>query len=279
MKLVARTFLPALAPFARGTVTRCRRSRPWWPGAGPALAFAACMLLLASSAFAQGTVTIYGTVADKSGGVLPGVEVTITNTLTGAARAVVTNETGGYVVAQLPVGVYQVRAQLDGFKSFVQDQIKVQVDENRQVKIVLEVGALTESVSVRAEVTQVDSRTGSIREVVDALRIVELPLNGRNPLQLTRLVAGSGGVAAKDQGQNETVSINGARSNSNNYQLDGGDNHDPYFNAPAVFPNPDALDEFSIQTNSYGADRGRNAGAFMTAVTKSGTNQFHGTLF
>jgi hypothetical protein len=153
------------------------------------------------------------------------------------------------------------------------------VDENRQVNIVLEVGELTESVSVQSDITQVETRSGSLREVVDAQRIVELPLNGRNPLQLTRLVAGSGGVAAKDQGQNETVSINGARSNSNNYQLDGGDNHDPYFNAPAVFPNPDALDEFSIQTNSYGADRGRNAGAFMTAVTKSGTNQFHGTVF
>lgn len=235
--------------------------------------------LLAAHAMAQGTVTIYGTVSDKSGAVVPNVEITITNTLTGASRSVKSNDTGNYVAAQLPVGVYSVRAQMQGFKSFVQDKIQVQVDENRQVNILLEVGSLTESVEVQAEVTQVETRSGSIREVVDSARIVELPLNGRNPLQLTRLVAGSGGVAGKDQGQNETVSINGARTNSNNYQLDGGDNHDPYFNAPAIFPNPDALDEFSIQTNSYGADRGRNAGAFMTAVTKSGTNQFHGSLF
>ena len=241
--------------------------------------FALCLVLLASSAFAQGTVTIFGTVQDKTGSVVPGVDVTITNTLTGAARAVKSNDTGNYVASQLPVGVYSVRAQAQGFKTFVQEKIQVQVDENRQVNIALEVGSLSESVEVQAEVTQVETRSGSIREVVDSQRIVELPLNGRNPLQLTRLVAGSGGVAAKDQGQNETVSVNGARTNSNNYQLDGGDNHDPYFNAPAIFPNPDALDEFSIQTNAYGADRGRNAGAFMTAVTKSGTNQFHGTLF
>jgi hypothetical protein len=96
---------------------------------------------------------------------------------------------------------------------------------------------------------------------------------------LQYLVAGSGGVTARDQAQNPAVSINGSRANSNNYQLDGGDNHDPYFNRPAVFPSPDALEEFSIQTNSYGADRGRNAGAFMAAVTRSGTNEFHGTLF
>jgi len=275
MKLVARTF----PPFARGTVARCGKSRPWWPGVGLALTFVGCVLLLTPAAFAQGTVTIYGTVSDKGGGIVPGAEVTVTNTLTGASRTIISNETGGYVAGQLPVGVYQVRVQLQGFKSFVQDQIQVQVDENRQVNIVLEVGELTESVAVRAEVTQVEFRSGSLRDVVDSQRIVALPLNGRNPLQLTRLVAGSGGVAAKDQGQNETVSINGARTNSNNYQLDGGDNHDPYFNAPAVFPNPDALDEFSLQTNSYGADRGRNAGAFMTAVTKSGTNQFHGSVF
>ncbi|MEK7404155.1 MAG: hypothetical protein AAB225_03525, partial [Acidobacteriota bacterium] len=114
---------------------------------------------------------------------------------------------------------------------------------------------------------------------VDSDRIVGLPLNGRNPLQLQYLVAGSGGRSDQGQAQNESVSINGSRTNSNNYMLDGGDNHDPYFNTPAIFPSPDALQEFSIQTNAYSADRGRNAGAFMNAVTKSGANTLHGTLF
>ncbi len=114
---------------------------------------------------------------------------------------------------------------------------------------------------------------------MDSRRITELPLNGRNPLQLQYLVAGAGGRAGQGQAQNASVSINGSRTNSNNYQLDGGDNHDPYFNTPAIFPSPDALEEFSIQTNAYSADRGRNAGAFMAAVTRSGSNEFHGTLF
>jgi hypothetical protein len=229
--------------------------------------------------FAQGNVTIFGTISDQSGAAVPAVSVQVVNRQTGAARETKTDSSGGYVLSQLPIGAYTLTAETQGFKKFVQDDIQVQVDENRRVDVRLEVGSVAESVEVKAEVTQVETRSGAIREVVDTKRIVELPLNGRNALQLQYLVAGAGGVAARDQAQNASVSINGSRTNSNNYQLDGGDNHDPYFNTPAVFPNPDALEEFSIQTNSYGADRGRNAGAFMSAVTRSGTNQFHGTLF
>ncbi|MGH9627162.1 MAG: carboxypeptidase regulatory-like domain-containing protein [Bryobacteraceae bacterium] len=228
---------------------------------------------------AQGSVTIFGNVTDSTGAAVPGVSVQVTNAQTGATREVKSDASGNYVIPLLPIGTYTLRAEAQGFKSFVQDSIAVQVDENRQVNVALEVGAVTESIEVKAEVTQVETRSGAIREVIDSQRIVELPLNGRNPLQLQYLVAGAGEVAASGQAQNESVSINGSRTNSNNYQLDGGDNHDPYFNTPAVFPNPDALEEFSIQTNAYGADRGRNAGAFMTAVTRSGTNDFHGTLF
>ncbi len=227
----------------------------------------------------QGSVTIFGSVTDSSGAVVPGVAVTVTNTATGVARSTVSDATGNYIVSQLPIGVYSLKAEAQGFKAFLQENIRVQVDENRQINIVMQVGALTESISVAAEITQVETRSGSLREVVDSERIIELPLNGRNPLQLQYLVAGSGGRAGQDQAQNESVSINGSRTNSNNYMLDGGDNHDPYFNTPAIFPSPDALQEFSIQTNAYSADRGRNAGAFMNAVTKSGANTLHGTLF
>ncbi|MCL4850075.1 MAG: TonB-dependent receptor [Bryobacteraceae bacterium] len=229
--------------------------------------------------FAQGTVTIFGTVRDVSGAVVPGAEISVSNTATGAVRTTATNASGDYVVSQLPNGSYNLRVQADGFKSFVQDGIAVQVDENRRVDANLQVGSVNESVEVAAELVQVETRSGALREVVDSQRIVELPLNGRNPLQLQYLVAGVGAIGSKDQAQNSSVSINGSRTNGNNYQLDGGDNHDPYFNSPSIFPSPDALDEFSVQTNSYGADRGRNAGAYMAAVTKSGTNQFHGTVF
>ncbi len=236
-------------------------------------------LSAAALAWGQGSVTIFGSVADSSGAVVPGVNITATSTDTGLSRSTTSDATGNYVLPRLAVGAYTLKAEAQGFKTWMQENIHVQVDENRQVNITMQVGALTESISVAAELTQVETRSGTLREVVDSARIVELPLNGRNPLQLQYLVAGAGGRADQGQGQNETVSINGARTNSNNYMLDGGDNHDPYFNSPAIFPSPDALQEFSIQTNAYAADRGRNAGAFMNAVTKSGTNRLHATLF
>jgi outer membrane receptor protein involved in Fe transport len=234
---------------------------------------------LAAGLFAQGSVTIFGTVKDASGSVVAGVPVTILHLETGQARNTTSNERGEYVATALAIGNYTVTAELKGFKKFVQTGITVQVDENRQVPITLEVGDVAESVTVEAEIVQVDTRTGTLREVVDSRRIVELPLNGRNALQLQQLVPGAGAIAAPGQGQNSTISINGSRQNGNNYVLDGGDNHDPYFNSPSIFPPPDALEEFSIQTNSYSAEYGRNAGALMNAVTRSGTNQLHGSLF
>jgi hypothetical protein len=228
---------------------------------------------------AQGTVTIYGTVTDAGGGAVVGTTVTATNTATGSSRRGASGADGGYVISQLPIGVYTVTAESPGFKKFVQDQIRVEVDENRRVNVQFQVGAVTESITVQAEAAQVETRSGSLHEVIDSARIVELPLNGRNPLQLQYLVAGAGGIVTAGQEENDSVSINGSRPNSNNYTLDNADNHDPYFNTPSIFPNPDALEEFSLQTSSYSADHGRNAGAVMNAVTRSGTNQLHGTLF
>ncbi|MPY89712.1 MAG: hypothetical protein GEU99_17545 [Luteitalea sp.] len=246
---------------------------------------AICFLITLASglaplpAFSQGSVTIFGTVTDTTGAMVPGAMITAANTQTGLERETVSDTQGSYAIAQLPVGIYRVTVEIEGFKTFVQDGIQVQVDENRRVNVVMVIGELAESVTVAAQTAQVDTRTGALREVIDAARIVELPLNGRNPLQLQYLVAGAGGRTPQGQTQNESVSINGSRSNANNYALDGADNHDPYFNTPAVFPSPDALEEFSLQTSSYSAEHGRNAGALMNAVTKSGTNALHGTLF
>jgi hypothetical protein len=202
-----------------------------------------------------------------------------THSQTGAVRQTAADAEGGYVFVQLPVGEYSVRASAPGFKESVQNGILVQVSENRRADFALQVGQVTERIEVAAQAAQVETRTGTIGEVIDSKRIAELPLNGRNPVQLQLLVPGVGRRGGRDQQQNETVSVNGSAFRGNNYALDGGDNHDPFFNTPAPFPNPDALQEFSIETNGYGADKGRNAGVFVSAVTKSGTNQFHGTLF
>lgn len=237
------------------------------------------MLLLPVSLFSQADVTIFGSVTDSSGAVVPQAEITVSLLETNFSRSTRSDAAGNFTLPALSNGSYTLRVTATGFRSYVQKEIVTQVGENRRVDVRLEVGNVTEAIEVVAETQQVETRSGAIREVVDSKRIVELPLNGRNPLQLQQLVPGVGARLAADQGQNGTLSINGSRGNANNYQLDGGDNHDPYFNSPAIFPSPDALDEFSIQTNAYGADKGRNAGAFMTAVTKSGTNQFRGTLF
>ncbi len=236
-------------------------------------------LVLAQALRAQGTGTVFGTITDRSAALVPGARITLTNRGTGITRNAESAATGGYVFSQVPAGAYELKAEASGFKAHLETDIALRVDENRQINVLLEVGQVSESVSVTAENVQVETRSGALKEVIDAKRIVDLPLNGRNPLQLQYLVAGSGAQADRGQGQNGTVSINGSRTNSNNYQLDNADNHDPFFNSPSVFPSPDALEEFSLQTSSYGADRGRNGGAFMTAVTKSGTNQFRGSLF
>jgi outer membrane receptor protein involved in Fe transport len=239
-----------------------------------------CLLMSGTALlYGQGSVTIFGTVTDASGAAVSGATVTVLSTETGAARQTMSSVDGGYVISQLPIGLYSVSAEATGFKKFVLGNIRVAVDENRRVNIELQVGAITESVTVQAEAAEVETRSGALREVIDSARIVELPLNGRNPLQLQYLVAGSGGINSAGQEQNDSVSINGSRPNTNNYTLDGADNHDPYFNTPSIFPNPDALEEFSLQTSSYAADRGRNAGAIMNAVTRSGTKVLHATLF
>jgi hypothetical protein len=234
--------------------------------------------LTAVSLYGQGSATIFGTVTDPTGAAVAGANITATNSATGVARQTTSGSDGNYVISQLPIGAWSFAAEASGFKRFVQS-IQLQVDENRRVNAQLQVGGISESVTVQADAAQVETRTGTLHQVIDSSRIIELPLNGRNPLQLQYLVAGAGGVVTAGQEQNDTVSINGSRPNTNNYTLDGADNHDAYFNSPSVFPNPDALAEFSLETNSYAADRGRNAGAVMNAVTRSGTNTLHGSLF
>jgi hypothetical protein len=247
----------------------------------PALALAA-LILLPLILSAQGTVTIYGTVTDPSGAAIGGAKVTITNEATGQSRDTVSAADGNYVVPDLSVGSYRLNVTASGFKGYLQNDIHVQVDENRRVAVQMTLGGVNESVTVAADVAQVETRSSALRQVVDSARIVELPLNGRNPLQLQYLVAGSSALSDPSGGQalnNQSVSINGMRANSNNYSLDGADNQDPFFNTPSVFPNPDALEEFSLQTSNYSAELGRNAGGAMNAVTRSGGNELHGTVF
>ena len=203
---------------------------------------------------------------------------------TNAETAAVSNDEGVYVLRGLPVGRYTVVAERQGFQAARTTNLVVRVNEDVRLDIGLKVGAVTETVTVSGTATTVDTTSGTLRTVVDQERIENLPLNGRNTTQLMTLVAGvlpdrSDLTSGATYPGTQPVSSSGARGNTTNYVLDGGSNNDHYSNGPNPMPNPDALQEFSVQTNSFSAEYGRNVGAIVNAVTRAGTNQFHGLGF
>ena len=228
----------------------------------------------------QATGLVVGVVQDATGGIMPNAAVRATNELTGLEWSTTSGQTGRFHFPRLPVGRYRVECTHPGFRRFVSESFRLEADQNRELVVKLEVGAATETVTVSGSVSQVDTVSATIREVVDQKRIAELPLNGRNPLQLVLLVPGA--VTAPGDSslnRNDAIAVNGGRGTATNYMLDGGDNNDPQQNVGAIVPNPDALEEFSVLTNNFSAEYGRNSGAVVNAVTKSGTNEFHGSLW
>ncbi|HEY6400091.1 MAG TPA: carboxypeptidase regulatory-like domain-containing protein, partial [Blastocatellia bacterium] len=239
-----------------------------------------------SNAYAQGAPTgvITGMVKDQSGAVVAGARITAVNPGTSASFQTVANDTGIYILRALPVGSYRVTAEKEGFKKAAQEGVVVRVNEEVRLDVTLSVGAVSEVQTIVSQATTVDTISSTLKSVIDQRRINELPLNGRNPTSLMLLVAGvqqdrSDLTSGATYPGVSPVSSNGARGNTTNYVLDGGSNNDHYSNAPNPTPNPDALQEFSVQTNNFSAEYGRNLGAVVNAVTKSGTNQFHGSAF
>src|SRR5688572_19688382 len=239
------------------------------------------LLLTAGAAWAQGTAQLSGTVRDESGAVLPGVTVTATQTDTGLVRTAVTDETGGYLLTNLPTGPYRLEVALQGFKTYVQTGIVLQVGGTPTVNAVLGVGALEESVTVEAAAPLVDVRSAGISTVVDNEAILELPLQGR---QVTDLIVLAG--AAVQTGPTERgvpggvyISVAGGLPGGVAYTLDGAEHNNPQSNAGLPMPFPDALQEFQVATSGLSAENGVKSGASVNAVTKSGTNAFHGGGF
>jgi len=240
------------------------------------------LCICSSIVWAQSTAQISGTVMDQSGAVLPGVEVTATETETGLTRSVVSNETGSYVLPNLPVGPYRLEAGLPGFRKFTQTGIVLQVGSNPAINIGLEVGQASETIEVQANAALVETRATGVGQVIDNVRVLELPLNGR---QVTELIILSGAaVGGGTQGTNRTwptdvISVGGGLNNGLTYLLDGGTHNDPYGNLNLPLPFPDALQEFKVETSAVPAQYGQHSAGAMNAVTKSGTNDFHGDLF
>lgn len=232
--------------------------------------------------FAQSTAQMSGAVKDQTGAVLPGVEVTATQTDTGIARTAVTDETGSYVLANLPLGPYRLEAALPGFRSYAQTGIVLQVGSNPVINAVLEVGQVSDQIEVQADAVMVETRSTGVGQVIDNVRVLELPLNAR---QVSELILLSGAaVAGGAQGTNrnyptESISVGGGMNNGLTYLLDGGTHNDPYNNLNLPLPFPDALQEFKVETSAVPAQYGQHSAGAVNAVTKSGTNAFHGSLF
>ena len=247
--------------------------------------FSAVVLILfltSDVASAQATAQLNGRVTDESGALLPGVTVTATQTDTGFTRSAVTDESGAYVMANLPLGPYKLEVMLQGFKTYVQTGIVLQVGATPTVNATLGLGNLEETVTVDAAAPLVDVRSAGISEVVEQARIVELPLQGR---QVTDLIVAAGGavntgrVSALSTSGSVAISVAGGLRSGVEYQLDGAAHNSPHDNANLPFPFPDALQEFSVSSGGLAAATGMHSTAAVNAVTKSGTNELHGNGF
>src|SRR5258708_2258849 len=261
---------------AIGEQSRMRTSRhkPW---------LFILLLNLIVPVFGQETTgSIAGLVSDATGAVVPGAQVTVVNVGTNATYKTATNQAGNFTLRSIPVGNYKLMVEASGFKRYEVTNVVTQVNEVSRVDVTMAVGAVSESVEVSASAVNVNTEDASLRRGVDQRRVEALPLNGRDPVQLIRLVAGvslyngSGLTSGTTYPGVVSVSVNGNRGNSTNYILDGGQNNDHYSNAPNPMPNPDALQEFSVQTNNFIPEFGRNSGGIVNAVTKSGATWLHG---
>jgi len=246
--------------------------------------------LFAIGLFAQGggSVAITGTVTDSSGALLPGAKITVTQKNTSIARVDTANGAGQFNISSIPPATYTVTVEAQGFKRYVQE-VTLLADQTRDMDIRLEIGQANQQVTVEASSVQVNTVSQELSQVIESSRVTDLPLNGRNAADLTLLVPGTISAVANNSGAlqgdtkqipgEEAIAVNGARPDQIGYNLDGGNNEDLMSNVNLPFPFPDALQEFSVQTNSFDAQYGNNAGAVVNVVTRSGTNQWHGDVF
>jgi hypothetical protein len=238
------------------------------------------LFLLATAALGQNTGSITGTVEDQSGSVIPGANVTANNPATNFNRTAVSGTNGYYRLDQLPVGSYSISVEATGFKKTVTREVQLSVNDALTLNLKLEVGQLSEVVNVIEAPSTVNTETSVMGKTIDNKTLNDLPIlsgaAGRNPLALATLQAG-----VMPAGQVGPFSVNGQRAQSNNFLLDGGDSNDLAINVPDAVSgfSPDALQEFRILTNTYSADYGRNSGAIVALISKSGTNEYHGNLF
>ncbi len=250
-----------------------------------------CVVLCAPGMAQVASAELSGTVLDSSGAAVANVKVTATNTATNLAREGVTDGSGRYVITLLPAGDYTVSAEAPGFRKLVQSGLVLQINQQARLDLSLELGHASETVEVTAQAPLLESESSSLGTVVNQKLVNQLPLNGRNFIQLATLSPGvngvgysasgtiMGGTRPDDRRPATEIFSNGNREGSNNFLYDGIDDNERLTLSIVLRPAVEAVREFKIQTNLYSADIGRNSGAVVDVITKSGTNKLHGSLF
>jgi Carboxypeptidase regulatory-like domain len=246
-----------------------------------------CGLGLSSLAFAQGTGDLVGRVTDASGGIMPGVTVTIEHQATHDTRVATTSGSGDYVFTLLPIGTYSVKIELQGFTTQTA-RVVLATGDRARVDVRLQVGQLAETVTVTGESPLVQTDSSTVSTLFDLKKVQDLPIAGRNVIRLVQMIPGANegavsslanGTRPDDRRQTSAVSINGSADNQNNQLVDGLDNNERAIGTVGIKPSIDAIAEVKVQTNLYSADVGRTAGGVVNIITKSGSNDFHGSAF
>src|SRR6202163_1865119 len=248
--------------------------------------FSLCPLL-----YSQANGSLSGTVTDKTGSVVAGATVKITSQGTGVTREVKTDGSGHYTAPFLPVSIYTIRVESQGFQTTEQKDIRLQVDEQREVDFTVNPASVSQTVEVSAEQVAVETTNPTLGQVITEQQVADLPLNGRDLVQLATLTPGvsqetnpnsffNGGPSSEVSARGSfSLSVGGSRANSTDWLLDGNDNNELTAGGIAILPSIDAIQEFKVLTYNYSAEYGTRAGPTVLVVTKSGSNAFHGSLF
>src|SRR5271157_1510137 len=245
----------------------------------------------ASFVFGQATGSISGTVTDISGSAVPGAKVTVTAPATGASRSTTTNDSGEYTVPLLGVANYNVQVELQGFQTVAANDIRLQVDEHRELDFKLSPASVQASVEVTASAVQIQTTDATLGQVITSQQVADLPLNGRDFVQLASLTPGvnqetntssffNGGPSSEASARGSfSLSVGGSRANSTDWLLDGNDNNELTSGAISILSSIDSIQEFKVLTYNYSAEWGTRGGPTVLVTTKSGSDQFHGSVF
>jgi len=253
--------------------------------------FCSVALSICPLVYGQATGSFSGTVTDKTGSVVSGATVRVVSQATGLTRETKTDDSGHYVVPLLPVSNYSLRVESSGFQAAEQKDLRLQVDEHRELDFTLAPASVSEKVEVSATQVVVETTAPTLGQVITSEEVSELPLNGRNFVQLATLTPGTtaetnpnsffNGAASSEASTRGSfsLSVGGSRAQETDWMLDGNDNNQLDEGGIAIFPNVDAVQEFKVLTYNYSAEWGERAGPTVLVTTKSGSNQFHGSLF